>query len=111
MENKRHPSSFRDPRGFIFVHENEVYRHIDKRATEEYDSFYNSELYNKLLNKNLLLPFEEASSELSPMQDTVYKVIKPVQLDFITYPSEWCFEQLKDAALATDLSLKSRTLF
>ena len=30
-----------------------------------------------------------------------YKVIWPRQIPFISYPYEWCFSQLKDAALAT----------
>jgi ribosomal protein L11 methylase PrmA len=31
----------------------------------------------------------------------VYKVIEPEKIDFISYPYEWSFSQLKDAALAT----------
>jgi hypothetical protein len=30
-----------------------------------------------------------------------YKVIKPTTIPFISYPHEWCFDELQDAALAT----------
>ena len=36
-------------------------------------------------------------------------VIQPRRLDFISYPYEWSFSQLKDAALLT-LELQSRAL-
>jgi hypothetical protein len=41
------------------------------------------------------MPLTLAASE------NAYKVIEPKLLPFITYPYEWCFSQLKDAALTT----------
>ena len=35
------------------------------------------------------------------MAEGCYKVIQPDKVDFISYPYEWSFSQLKDAALAT----------
>jgi hypothetical protein len=41
--------------------------------------------------------------------ESAYKVIQPERVPFISYPYEWSFSQLKDAALAT-LSIQRRAL-
>ena len=88
-----HPASFRDPSGFLFTREDEPY-------AAEYDLLMTSGLYESLVNKGYLIPHEEVETE--PVDRTqAYKVIKPEPIPFITYPYEWCFSQLKDAALST----------
>ena len=59
-----------------------------------------SGLYEKLLKENLIVSHEEADLQLA-LDNKAYKIIKPSKLDFISYPYEWSFSQLKDAALAT----------
>jgi len=59
-----------------------------------------SGLYEKLLKENLIVSHEEADIRLA-LDNKAYKIIKPSKLDFISYPYEWSFSQLKDAALAT----------
>ena len=66
---------------------------------EDYTLLLNSGLYQQLTQEGLLLPHEE--SNLSLQTDEGFKIIKPDQLHFISSPSEWCFSQLKDAALLT----------
>lgn len=34
-----------------------------------------------------------------PIPELAYRVVEPEQIPFISYPYEWCFSQLKDAAL------------
>jgi len=60
----------------------------------------NSGLYKTLLELNLLIPHQEVNINLAK-SDRAYKVIKPELITFISYPYEWCFSQLKDAALIT----------
>jgi hypothetical protein len=48
----------------------------------------------------MLIPHEEKDPDLAASGE-VYKVIKPELISFISYPYEWCFSQLKDAALFT----------
>jgi hypothetical protein len=57
-----------------------------------------SGLYEKLVAAGLLIPHEETGD---PVTDDAYRVIRPERVGFISYPYEWCFGQLKDAALAT----------
>lgn len=57
-------------------------------------------LYRTLTEKRLLVPHVEAD-EPPPEVEQAYKVIRPESVHFVSYPYEWCFSQLKDAALAT----------
>jgi len=59
-----------------------------------------SGLYKTLVDANLLIPHVEVElNDLLPEKH--YKTIKPEKIPFISYPYEWCFSQLKHAALAT----------
>lgn len=91
---KREEASFKDPDAKVFI-ENGIYvRKIYERYIPEYKKLMDSGLYNDLVSKNLILKHEEIRTENNCI------VIKPEQV-FISYPWEWCFSQLKDAALAT----------
>jgi len=93
-------SSFRDPCGFLFWKDGQLYRQVNKIYQEDYDLFMASGLYSALVEANLIIPHEEV--DLEPLDpDLAYRVIKPELISFISYPYEWCFSQLKDAALTT----------
>ena len=83
-------SSFKDYDAFVFFESGAIYRKLSENYLPVYKKFIESGLYSKLLEKNLIVEHEEIS------EDT----IKPKKV-FISYPWEWCFSQLKDAALAT----------
>ena len=93
-------SSFRDPNGFLFHFEDNLFRQINHSYKENYDHLMKSGLYEELVNSNLLVVHEEY--DITPPQpDKAYKIIKPELIPFISYPYEWSFSQLKDAALTT----------
>lgn len=93
-------ASFRDPSGFVFRHKGELYRAIAPAYFEHFELLMQSGLFQKLIEKNLLINHEEVSFRL-PDEFTPFKVIKPHLIPFISYPYEWCFSQLKEAALLT----------
>ncbi|MCR4392989.1 MAG: hypothetical protein NUV31_01305, partial [Dehalococcoidales bacterium] len=94
------PSSFRDPSGCLFQRNGLLYRQINLSYQENYRLLMTSGLYDKLVSVGLLIPHEEVAT--APFErEKAYKIIKPEYLDFISYPYEWCFSQLKDAALLT----------
>ena len=98
--DQRIGASFRDPSGFLFSREGVLYRQVNQLYAEHYDRLMSSKLYAKLVEADLLIPHEEVSVE--PEDPALaYKVIKPEPLRFISYPYEWSFSQLQDAALAT----------
>jgi ribosomal protein L11 methylase PrmA len=100
MDHKKHGGSFRDPNGFIFFREGQLYRQINERYRPEYDCLLGSGLYDKLVAAGLLVDHEEVDLSLA-VSSEAYKVIRPRIVPFISYPHEWSFSQLKDAALAT----------
>ena len=73
-----------------------------------FDQLLDSGLYDELVRANLLLPHDEAPTEWS-FDSQAYKVLRPAQLAFVSYPYEWSFSQLRDAALAT-LEIERRAL-
>lgn len=93
-------SSFRDPSGFLFTRDGVLYRQINTVYRDHYDRLMESNLYQKLVDAGLLIPHQEVAIEPADPQ-TAYKIIQPERVEFISYPYEWCFSQLKDAALAT----------
>ena len=97
MKKKRNNSysSFRDPSGYVYVKNNNVYRKIFPCYFKQYDYFMNSGLYEELVKNNFLIEHEE----IKRTHD--FFVLKPKKIAFISYPYEWCFDELKDAALLT----------
>ena len=107
-------ASFRDPSGFLFSQNGILYRQINRAYADDYARLMDSGLYEKLVKANLLIPHVEvqqaaAESASSPKEDAAFKVIQPERVPFISYPYEWSFSQLKEAALAT-LSIHKRAL-
>jgi len=92
-------SSFRDPSGFMFREDGVLKRQINNSYAANYDLLMTSGLYSELVEKKLLVEHEELEHVCNDPQ--CYKLIKPFELPFISYPYEWTFGQLKDAALAT----------
>jgi hypothetical protein len=93
-------SSFRDPSGFLFKRDGLLYRQINHSYQPHYRQLRESGLYKRLVNDGLLIPHEEADVPLAdPRIGSL--VIRPEPIEFISYPYEWCFGELKDAALAT----------
>ncbi len=94
------PSSFRDPSGFLFRYEGKLYRQINKVYADDYRLLNESGLYSRLVEKGLLIGHTEAHEELA-QSNQAHCIIQPELVPFISYPYEWSFSQLKDAALAT----------
>jgi len=94
------PGSFRDPSGFLFFRNGNLYRQINKGYQDHYHQLIQSGLYEKLSSNQLLIPHMDV--DIPPQNpDNAFKVIKPLQIPFISYPYEWSFSQLKQAALLT----------
>jgi hypothetical protein len=113
-------ASFRDPSGFLFKKGDTLYRQVNLTYQDDYDLLMESGLYEKLVNLGLLIPHKEV--DIEPADPHIsYKIIQPEPLDFISYPYEWSFSQLRDAALTTlkiqkiaiehDMSLKDSSAY
>jgi hypothetical protein len=93
-------SSFRDPSGFIFQRNGELFRQVNFSYKEDYDLLISSNLYERLTRKKMLVSHVEVDENISS-SEAAYKILKPERVDFISYPYEWSFSQLRDAALHT----------
>ena len=102
------PSSFRDPNGFVYNRDGRLLRQVNFSFSEHYDALLESGLYEELVAAELLVPHDECSTDLA-LTDQAYRVLEPQRLPFVSYPYEWCFSQLKDAALTT-LQAQKRAL-
>lgn len=108
MSNGKHSGSFRDPNGFIFFKEGSLYRQVNIRCRDDFDALRESGLYDDLVAAGLLIDHEEADRSLAVTGDA-YMIIRPRPIPFISYPHEWCFSELRAAALAT-LEIQKRAL-
>ena len=100
--------SFRDPSGFVFSSDGVVYRQVNASFGEPYRRLMGSGLYEELVRDRLIVAHEEVPLRL-PDTPPALAVLRPEQVPFISYPYEWCFSQLKAAALLT-LDLQRRAL-
>ncbi len=101
-------SSFRDPSGFLFFQNSSIYRQVNTGYRENYDHLIHSGLYRTLVDSELLVSHDELGNDYAKT-DGAYKILKPEVIPFISYPYEWCFSQLKHAALTT-LEIQKRAL-
>src|SRR5688500_17866969 len=86
-------SSFRDPAGFVFQTEGLVYRQVSDVYAEPYDHLVASGLYKTLTERRLLIPHAEVHLTARPTTG-VHKILRPEQIQSLSYPYEWCFGQL-----------------
>jgi hypothetical protein len=93
-------ASFRDPNGFVFRRGSVLYRQVNEVHRPHFDRFIESGLYDRLIADELLVAHEDADVSLAAAPDA-YRVILPEQIPFISYPYEWSFSMLRDAALVT----------
>ena len=99
--------SFRDPSGFVFERTGVLYRQVNAAYRPHFERLVDSGLLESLQRDNLLIGHDEVEAAIG--EDGAYKVLRPLRVPFVSYPFEWCFSQLKDAALLT-LDVQVRAL-
>ena len=93
------PGSFRDPAGFVFERDGVLYRQVNEAHRPAFDRLMSSGLYEALVSERLLVPHDEVSEP--GLTEEASLVLRPTRIPFVSYPYEWSFSELKDAALAT----------
>ncbi len=118
-----HESSFRDNDSVILNYHNEVIRVIYTSYQPHFEAFENGGFMQQLIKEQKLIPHKDITSEIKEIEtkESIYKIIKPDYIPFISYPYEWSFSQLKQAAILTldiqlealkkDLTLKDATAY
>lgn len=98
MIDRRLGSSFRDPSGFVYVADGTLFRQVNQAYSAHYDLLMRSGLYQALVDNAWLVPHEEVDR---PVSSEAYRILEPQAVPYVSYPYEWSFSQLKDAALLT----------
>ena len=103
----RDGASFRDPSGFVFWRDGRPYRQIQPAFAAEWDAFAGGPLERSLIEAGRLLPYERVDTALAATPGA-HAVIAPEPIEFVCYPYEWTFGELRDAALLTlDVELEA----
>ena len=102
------PASFRDPSGFVFRRDGILYRQVQPSAAADWEALRSTGLLQRLVADGLLIDHDETPITEAASPEAV-AVIRPRLLDFISYPYELAFSQLKEAALLT-LEIQSRAV-
>lgn len=80
-------------------------RQVNLSYKDNYNFLMSSGLYDSLTAQKKLIAHDEIEQD---GQGDFYKIIQPEQIRYISYPYEWSFSQLKDAALLTlDIQLEA----
>jgi hypothetical protein len=97
---RRAAGSFRDPAGHVVLHDQQVHRLVMPAGRESYEQLIQSGLYEHLTSRALLVQHEEIDRP-AWVDAPVWRVLKAARIPLVTYPYEWSFSALRDAALLT----------
>ena len=96
---KKIPGSFRDPAATVYTVDNRIIRKINKSGNEKIELFISSKILEKSISKKYLIDsWIVEDNDLKKKFDCDF-LLEHKKIPFISYPYEWSFDQLKDAAL------------
>jgi hypothetical protein len=96
------PGSFRDRQGRVYDDGDRVLRGLSARGLESWNALEHSNLFRRFTDANKLVRTRQIDAETVPAAlaaDGWAAVLEHERIPFISYPSEWCFGMLRDAAL------------
>ena len=104
-----HAGSLKDPRGNIAIGDGgEVYRIVTSAGLEDFKTVEDTGLYAHLIEAGKLIAHEACAPQNDISNSQTTRLLSHPRIPVISYPYEWCFEQLKRAALLQlDLYLES----
>jgi len=97
----RHPASFRDPGGFVFLRDGILYRQVNHVFRAEWKSVVETGLLRRWQDDGRYIGHDDVEVGLAADPKIAYAVLRPKPVGFVSYPYEWTFGELRDAALLT----------
>ncbi len=88
------PGSFRDPASRVVIDGDKVVRLLDEQGLEGWRALAATDFFRSAVDGGRLVE----SVEVDPPEGSAGALVHP-RLDFISYPYEWTFSMLRDAAL------------
>jgi len=94
------PGSFRDPAGQVYRLGSRVLRKVGAKAATHYEAARDRGILRKYSDRGLLVDSKEVDAGLIGVSDNSrHYVLEHPVIPFISYPYEWSFALLKEAAL------------
>lgn len=90
------PGSFRDPASHIVIEENRAVRLLDERGLAGWRALSATDFFSRAVSDGTLIDTRE--TDLPAGSEAAGALEHPL-LPFVSYPYEWTFSMLKDAAL------------
>ena len=94
--------SFRDREGRVFYRSDRVFRALSKTAQADWEALAATNFFQRASEDGRIIrtgPADLDSKVLENLGRHWTAAIEHERLPFISYPYEWCFAQLRDAAL------------
>lgn len=89
--------SFRDPSGSVFARDGRIFRSVYLQGAEKYLSI--KKIIKESIQNKFLIDTEEINDkELKKKFNSAF-LLEHKKIPYVSYPYEWTFEQLRDAAL------------
>lgn len=93
------PGSFRDPLSRVFIDDNRVLRVFSQQGLADITAVWNKPFIDKYLQSGELIRSEFVDASAHGLSAPWTGAMTHPKLPFISYPYEWTFSMLKDAAL------------
>ena len=103
MTHETDPASFRDRNARVFLLDGSVYRGLGPQAFKEWEALRKTSFFGSFAEKGNIIGTEQIDPPAHQLGADVIKewtaVLRHETVPFISYPYEWTFGMLKDAAL------------
>lgn len=96
------PGSFRDRTARVFYHQGRIFRGLTDAASKEWQTLAATSFFRRFTADGRIVPTEQRDLSSVPLAATGQPwtaVLEHETIPFVSYPYEWSFEMLKDAAL------------
>ena len=92
------PGSFRDRHSRVFYDNGDVLRLLSEEGVADWQALAATELYSRFTGERRLVATESVEDDPA-IQNGWSGLLRHERIPFISYPYEWTFSMLKDAAL------------
>jgi ribosomal protein L11 methylase PrmA len=97
VQEEREPASFRDPANLVFYVDGQVRRGLRGSAVADWQALAATGFFSRMVEQGSIC----ATTELAPVVDGASDfdlVLAHERIPFVSYPYEWTFSMLRDAA-------------
>lgn len=91
--------SFRDPSARVLRHDGQVVRYVNADALRDWETLAATRFFSQYTHDGRIVATERVTAPPIPVATPWVAALHHATIPVISYPYEWCFSMLKDAAL------------